>query len=526
MSNITNIPSAKVPLIFSDTQIMTTEWYRFFNSIYNITGVGQRYSDGELLIGNSASGTLVRNTLTPGTGIGIVNGNGTITVQNDGVTSLIAGAGVTLSSNTGDITISSSGSGGSINTINVYATQGQTAFTAPLYDIGANTLEVYVNGSKQVVGVNYAETSNVLITFITGLNVLDLVQLRVVGSVGSGLSGVVGVTASAPLSSSGGATPNISLLGNIPVTNLNGGTGASSTSFWRGDGTWASLTSSNITTALGYTPANITLVPTLSGANTFTNTNTFTGVTSFSGTTNTFTGAVIIGAAASSGANSITSTAYNFDPTHSIYYSSPNVVISNGVSGQFAFNSSGFLSINGNQVLTTITGAQLAATNTFTGVNNFTTNYSYFTGGIQSASYNFTSGTAFYRDPSSGTFVLYAAAGGQFLYTNTGQAYNTSGTWGTISDARIKTNITPARKYLDSLDKLEVVNYTLKDKSEKMLGFVADQVEQVMPGLVDIMPHNSYGIDDLKTVKISILIPMLVKAVQELKAQVDELKAK
>lgn len=57
------------------------------------------------------------------------------------------------------------------------ATAGQTVFNLALdYVPGANNLAVFVNGSKQIVTTNYTETDSNTVTFLTGLNVGDLVQ--------------------------------------------------------------------------------------------------------------------------------------------------------------------------------------------------------------------------------------------------------------------------------------------------------------------------------------------------------------
>ena len=56
------------------------------------------------------------------------------------------------------------------------ATQGQTVFTGLNYTVGNNSMNVFVNGSKQVVTTNYTETNSTTITFVTGLNVGDVVQ--------------------------------------------------------------------------------------------------------------------------------------------------------------------------------------------------------------------------------------------------------------------------------------------------------------------------------------------------------------
>lgn len=113
--------------------------------------------------------------------------------------------------------------------------------------------------------------------------------------------------------------------------------------------------------------------------------------------------------------------------------------------------------------------------------------------------------------------------------TSSGSLNNTTGTYGTISDLRLKENISDARNYLDDLLKLRVVKYSLKEESSDFatkIGFIAQEVEQVFPNLVDQSDVGYDGGEGIRSVKTSILIPMLLKSIQELSVKFKTLESK
>ena len=108
MANVTQIPAPRV--MFTQDGQITTQWFRWLNNVYTITGsglgitpvinggtgLGTIPTNGQLLIGNGTGYSL--NTLTASTGITVTNGAGTITVTNSlpDLTVVLTGAGTTV----------------------------------------------------------------------------------------------------------------------------------------------------------------------------------------------------------------------------------------------------------------------------------------------------------------------------------------------------------------------------------------------------------------------------------------------
>ena len=99
-----------------------------------------------------------------------------------------------------------------------------------------------------------------------------------------------------------------------------------------------------------------------------------------------------------------------------------------------------------------------------------------------------------------------------------------------LSDERLKDSICPAPSYLNKICSIPVVNYKYKDQThdDYNLGVIAQQVESVCPELVDVDGFGETPEDGvpLKAIYQTDLQYALMKCIQELKAENDNLKAR
>ena len=163
-------------------------------------------------------------------------------------------------------------------------------------------------------------------------------------------------------------------------------------------------------------------------------------------------------------------------------------------------------------------------------INNGTTNPYGMYMALSAASPNNTTQYFFYCPDNAGL---------RFVVWSNGSVQNATGSYGVLSDIKLKENIVDATPKLDKLLQLRVVNYNLKadENKTKLIGFVAQEVEQVMAGLVEdteqtIIENGKPKLDEngkevketVKSIKSTVLIPMLVKGIQEQQEQINELK--
>jgi hypothetical protein len=116
-----------------------------------------------------------------------------------------------------------------------------------------------------------------------------------------------------------------------------------------------------------------------------------------------------------------------------------------------------------------------------------------------------------------------------YIYGN-GNVQNTNNSYGGISDVKLKENIVDATPKLADLMQVKVRSYNMIGSTTKQLGVVAQELETVFPSMVDETPdrdeENNVLETTTKSVKYSVFVPMLIKAIQEQQAIIESLKAR
>lgn len=121
---------------------------------------------------------------------------------------------------------------------------------------------------------------------------------------------------------------------------------------------------------------------------------------------------------------------------------------------------------------------------------------------------------------------------GAYFYNGAAYQGNNSLSWSVTSDRRIKENIRPLNNSLEKLLALNPCHFEYKNKlGQTKTGFIAQEFEEVLPGHVHEQPAGKEYeefVGEGNTIKSidADLIPYLVKALQELKAELDTLKNK
>ena len=145
------------------------------------------------------------------------------------------------------------------------------------------------------------------------------------------------------------------------------------------------------------------------------------------------------------------------------------------------------------------------------------------------------------NNTSSISFIVADDAADRLYIYGNGNVVNLNNSYGALSDVKLKENIVDATSKLNDLMKVKIRNYNLIGQENKQIGVVAQELEEVFPGLVDeSIDFEDKEVTDkegnistkkidlgttTKSVKYSVFVPMLIKAIQEQQKQIEDLQA-
>lgn len=154
---------------------------------------------------------------------------------------------------------------------------------------------------------------------------------------------------------------------------------------------------------------------------------------------------------------------------------------------------------------------------------------------------------------SSRLFIVADGAADRLYIYGNGNVVNQNNSYGSLSDIKLKENITDASPKLNDLLKVKVRNYNLIGEDTRQIGVIAQELEEVFPAMIDESEDFEYvevpQIDEegnevlneegeivttkervskgtsTKSVKYSVFVPMLIKAIQEQQEIINEMRA-
>lgn len=209
-------------------------------------------------------------------------------------------------------------------------------------------------------------------------------------------------------------------------------------------------------------------------------------------------------------------------------------ISASGSSGVTSISAGTGISVNQSTGAVTITntGPTLGATQTWSGTNTFSSP-------IYGATFNFSSTISMYYSGSSGITLYnnggaaWVTSGGNWVITGNGYKPG-GGSWADSSDSRLKTNVQPLTGSLDKIMALQPKSYDWKYERPGIpnVGFIADDVANIIPTAVteteptdEQKPYVPEG-EKVKNIGWqNDMIAYLVGSIQELKAEIDALKA-